>query len=275
MNLAVHLTLIHLTLSSADGRSCLEDPVVLGDCTVFVEVLDTHDVGPSSYLAAVWRGHDFVPIAATFSNEIIQITSFCLDLISSFAVRNFSLHKTFLNLFLTDEISLPLFRVRNGLLRFRVYVILRYLFEVSWYYAGVCDGALNKRENTQEEGQNISRIDEGKIKIPLEFGCCELIIFVLVQVPFVSFVLDEPEVIVTQLYDAWAYRHKESTYRKIPLRRNDAPSLGTYHLKVASGFTMEEILRDLNFLVHVKTGDAIFFQSFGEVTFFAWGSIVR
>lgn len=102
--------------------------------------------------------------------------------------------------------------------------------------------------------------------------------FTLIQVPRIPHVLDEPEVIVTQLHDARAHRHNEGADSEIPLRRHNAQALGSDHLEIACGLPVKEILRDFGFLVHVKTGHAIFFQSLGEISsipFFVSGSISR
>ena len=93
-----------------------------------------------------------------------------------------------------------------------------------------------------------------------------MVSFILIQVPFIPFILDEPEVIVTQLYDTRANRHYESANSQIPLGWHNAPALRSDHLEIACGFPVKEILRDFGFLVHVKTGHAIFFQSLGEIS---------
>ena len=275
MDLAIHLTLIHLTLSSADGRTFLENPIMLRNRPVFIQVLHAHHMGPA-FILSVRRRHDLVSVASFCPQIFISIPSFGLYLVAPFTMRSLDLHKALLNLFLTDEVSLSLLSVSNGLLNFRINIVLRFLFEVSRYYARICDGALHQEETTAQERQNISCVDEGKIEVPAEFGR-KFPTFILIQVPFVPFVFDEPEVVITQLHDTRAHRHNEGANSQIPLGWHDAPALGSDHLEIAGGFPVKEILRDFCFLVHVKTGHTIFFQSLGEictVSFFVSGRII-
>lgn len=142
MDLAVHLTLIHLTLSSADSRACLEDPIMLRNRTVFVQVLHAHHMGPAFFMSIRRRQH-LVSVASFCPLIIVSIASFGLYLIAPFTVGSFGLQEAFLYLFLTDEVSLSLLSLSNGLLHFRVYIVLSFLFEVSGYYARICDGSLH------------------------------------------------------------------------------------------------------------------------------------
>ena len=169
MDLAIHLTLIHLTLSNAHGRSCLENPLMLRNCSLFVHILHAHHMGPA-FIASVRRRQHLVSVASFRPFIFAPISSFCLHLIPPFTVLSFGLQEAFLDLFLTDQVSFPLFGVINGLLHFRVDIVLRFLFEVSGYYARICDGALHQEETTTKEGQNISHVDKGKVEIPIEFS---------------------------------------------------------------------------------------------------------
>ena len=101
-------------------------------------------MGPA-FIPSAWGRQHFVPGASFRPLIFVSMSSFGLHLVAPFTVRSFGLQEAFLDLFLTDEVSLPLF---GGLLHFRVYVVLRFLFEVSGYYARICDGALQQGATT-------------------------------------------------------------------------------------------------------------------------------